>query len=186
MPTTTRGELIGPTGKRKNCETWADYEPSGKSEFANLCNGGWCEGDFWEPCSSRLDCRKATYLGRSHRTSDNSVRRHLPVQYSGNRVTMEPRSTQPTRPRLDQVKVYSPEEEYPYLNTARIEHQSGGGGQMSPTFLPAEEEGLLERLAKNVGQGMINAAFWHGYDMSRTVDFFPRRRRRREQQEDED
>lgn len=185
MPITTRGELRGPTGKRKNCETWAEYEPSGKSEFANLCNGGWFDGDYWEPCSSRLDCRKATYLGRSRSRTESDSRRHLPVRQSSNRVSFEPRTSHPRRPKIDQVKVYVPEDEQPYLDTPRIEHQ-GMGGQMSPTFLPGEDEGLLVRLAKNMGQGAINAVFWHGYDLSRTVDFFPRRKRRRRRHEEDD
>lgn len=50
-------------------------------------------------------------------------------------------------------------------------------GGVSPTFIPDGDEGIFERLAKNVGQGMIASAGWHVFDFSRNVDMFGRRRR---------
>jgi len=49
-------------------------------------------------------------------------------------------------------------------------------GGVSPTFLPDEDEGILSRLGKNIGQGMIASTGWHIYDFARTVDMFGRRR----------
>lgn len=45
-------------------------------------------------------------------------------------------------------------------------------GEMSPTFLPLDGEDILERLMKNIVQGMISAIGWHVYSYTRTVDLF--------------
>lgn len=55
----SNGTDLGPTGKQKNCTTWADYEEPG-TETSKLCNGGVYEGKHWWPCSSRYDCKSAT------------------------------------------------------------------------------------------------------------------------------
>lgn len=57
--------VIGPAGKQKNCKSWAEYEeprPSvqGKPNTANLCNGGWYKGDYYESCESRPECSSET------------------------------------------------------------------------------------------------------------------------------
>lgn len=49
-------------------------------------------------------------------------------------------------------------------------------GGVSPTFLPDQDEGILSRLGKNIGQGMIASAGWHIFDFARNVDMFGRRR----------
>lgn len=49
-------------------------------------------------------------------------------------------------------------------------------GGVSPTFLPDNDESILSRLGKNIGQGMIASTGWHIFDFARTVDMFGRRR----------
>lgn len=49
-------------------------------------------------------------------------------------------------------------------------------GGVSPTFLPDDDESILSRLGKNIGQGMIASTGWHIFDFARNVDMFGRRR----------
>jgi hypothetical protein len=67
-----------PTGTWKNCNSWAEYETPGSSETAKMCNGGWFQGDNYDPCESINTCRSATIA------KQNSERRHLPVYQSTN------------------------------------------------------------------------------------------------------
>jgi hypothetical protein len=45
-------------------------------------------------------------------------------------------------------------------------------GEMSPTFLPQENEDIFERLFKNIVQGMISAIGWQLYNLARVADLF--------------
>lgn len=45
-------------------------------------------------------------------------------------------------------------------------------GGITPTFLPEDDESIVSRLFKNIGQGMIGSSGWHVFDLARTVDFF--------------
>lgn len=67
--------LLGPTGSPKNCTSWAEYETPGSSSTANMCNGGWYKGEYYNECKSKADCVAATIRAKSM-TSD---RRSLPV-----------------------------------------------------------------------------------------------------------
>jgi hypothetical protein len=52
---------VGPTGRPKNCQQWALYEPPDESPEATLCHGGRYQGGNYSPCPSRADCQRATY-----------------------------------------------------------------------------------------------------------------------------
>lgn len=54
-------------GKMKNCQLWAAYE-TGNSGTAAMCNGGHYDGDYYEPCPVRFQCKNET-----------DSKRHLPV-----------------------------------------------------------------------------------------------------------
>ena len=54
-------------GRMKNCSFWAAYE-AGNVGTAAMCNGGHYEGDYYEPCPVRYQCK-----------SDTDNKRHLPV-----------------------------------------------------------------------------------------------------------
>jgi hypothetical protein len=83
MSTATEQEL-GPTGKSKNCSTWADYEEKGSSRAAALCHGGMYDGDYYHPCRSRYDCQAATVR---EKTEDNRHRlRVVPERPDASRI----------------------------------------------------------------------------------------------------
>ncbi len=76
MPRQTADQTRGPTGKMKNCNEWALYESPGASLEANLCHGGWVEGDYYEECPARYDCKRATQKKQAEAESRS---RSLPV-----------------------------------------------------------------------------------------------------------
>lgn len=53
-------QVLGPTGRMKNCDSWAEYEAKGTSETAAMCHGGWFEDERFRECPSKYDCKKAT------------------------------------------------------------------------------------------------------------------------------
>ena len=174
----------GQAGKLKNCAEWALYEPKarpGMNSSANMCNGGWYDGDRFPECPSRLECKRATDSGeRSHNpfggsrvigTTANAripsyqqVPFSLPTKKAGG-VGQEVANEHP-RPVV-------PPEDYPKSMQTPFVHsgyQQMGG--MTPTFLPDDEEGVFTRLVKNMGQGAIGSSGWHIFDLARSVDFF--------------
>jgi len=77
MPRQTAARVPGPTHKMKNCQEWALYEPPGTSPEAVMCNGGgWYEGDYYEECPSKFDCKRAM---RHPHEDVREDRRSLPV-----------------------------------------------------------------------------------------------------------
>ena len=77
-------QAIGPTGKRKNCNEWAEYEAqSSRSPTSAMCNGGRFEGHNYPECPSKHDCRAATFEKddrRRHQQQQRQQQRNqLPV-----------------------------------------------------------------------------------------------------------
>lgn len=70
-----------------------------------------------------------------------------------------------------------PPEMYPRTMQTPYAHspQAFPMGGITPTFLPVGEEGVVERLAKNVAQGMIGSTGWHVMSLSQSIDFFQKR-----------
>jgi hypothetical protein len=69
-----------------------------------------------------------------------------------------------------------PPETYPVaMQTAYAGPQPVMTGGVTPTFLPANNEGIFGRLAKNVAQGMVGSTGWHIFDYARTIDMFGRK-----------
>jgi len=174
--TTVVGVVRGPSGKLKNCDDWAEYEGPGRSTFANLCNGGSYEGEVWQVCPSRLECRAATYrqnnpgiqvLASQGSGGGFAGRRSLPVKHDA--------------PRLDPVRVVVPTAEEYHLRTSRLEQQHQY--RPSPTFLPDEGENLFIRMLKNFVQAAIHAVFHQGMTMTEGVDLFPNRMSPEQQEE---
>lgn len=58
----------GIPGKKKNCNTWGEYEVPGASATAAMCNGGWYDRDFYHECPVKAECRAETQrkAGRVH------------------------------------------------------------------------------------------------------------------------
>jgi hypothetical protein len=54
-------------GRMKNCSSWAKYE-SGFTGAAAMCNGGHFDGDYYETCPVRFQCK-----------TDTDSKKHLPV-----------------------------------------------------------------------------------------------------------
>jgi hypothetical protein len=65
------------TGKTKNCSSYAEYETPTSSATANLCNGGWYKGEFYNECASKAECMVSTLRKTGGYTVDQ--RRHLPI-----------------------------------------------------------------------------------------------------------
>lgn len=51
---------LSPRGTTKNCTDWAQYELPGSSATATLCHGGNYDGEVFNVCPSRDECRLAT------------------------------------------------------------------------------------------------------------------------------
>jgi hypothetical protein len=45
-------------------------------------------------------------------------------------------------------------------------------GEISPTFLPGENENIIDRLLKNILQGILAVIGWHLFNFARSVDLF--------------
>lgn len=190
-------ENEGPTGRAKNCTVWAEYEaPETLTPTAKLCNGGNFAGAYYGPCASRFDCRVATTERKEE------ARRHLPVVTNrpvlsdatvrGFPSTRMPTTTPATpsgtspfitalrgdpSPRTGAMPGYMPTpvippESYPVPMQAPFVHMGGTPPGISPVFLPAKGEGILERTMKNVVQGGIAQAGYHFMSMAQSVDWF--------------
>lgn len=170
------GENMGPTGQAKNCNGWADYEAPLVSEFANLCNGG-SYGDYrWQACPSRLDCRVSTEKEKKKTSGQGSGIQVLGSTSRlgwGNRTTLPVQKEQAPEPATVRIAVH--DEEYPYLQTPRLETKSVY--RPSPVFLPVQGESLFTRGAKNVGQAIIHAFLQQLMELAQNVDFWPSRRK---------
>ncbi len=75
--TQTGFRVIGETGKLKNCNSWAEYERPGSSATANMCNGGWYRGEYYNECASKADCLAQTM--QNLRAANTDQKRHLMV-----------------------------------------------------------------------------------------------------------
>ena len=192
----------GETGKLKNCTSWAEYEMPNASSTAVLCNGGGrYNGNWYNRCPSADDCRAATYR-RDDTKTHLPLHRERPFGGSGSSVVASTpglmqrpdlfdrwgsrlpatipaaRTTTALDPRGSPYPgPIIPPQDYPAgMRTPYVTPSRTGGG-ITPTFLPGEEEGIFERLAKNIGQGLIGATGWHIFEMAQSVDFFPAKRK---------
>ena len=62
-------QSLGPTGHRKNCDSWGVYENRGESDTAAMCHGGWFDGEKFRECPSKFHCRQATRDGPQPRAA---------------------------------------------------------------------------------------------------------------------
>lgn len=180
-------------GKTMNCTSWGSYEIPGSSSSAALCHGGRFEGERWDTCQARHDCKQATIA----RATQSDGYRHLTV--------IQPEPLRPTSPGIS----YQPREEAPSSVPARVSQErewrergytaqlpqpvlppssfpaamrtpfvSAGefaGALMSPTFLPDDGEEMVSRLGKNMTQGVLAAIAWQAFNFLRSIDIFGRR-----------
>jgi len=186
-------------GKQKNCNTWGEYEPAGTSPTAKLCNGGSFEGEFFEPCPAREECRSRTRQRAASqdrvevRTSQERpfgssllypgdqplTRREEPYRWSPDRVP----TSAPTRPipavqpiSLQPTAVIPPDTNPVAMQTPYASPMAANpAGNVSPTFLPVADENVWSRLGRNITQGWLNSTGWHAFDFTRNVDLFRRR-----------
>lgn len=189
------------TGVKKNCGTWAEYEP-GYSGSAAMCNGGTYDDDTYNPCPAREYCKQETRnkQARSNRT--------LPILNTGKPFGYRPGSNliastpntkeQSWRSKLEEWKNRPfPMSQYTTQRTSQEECDTRlphpvqppsdwpesmrtpfaspipvTGNGFSPTFLPAAGEDPFERLGKNLIQGALSAIGWQIFDFARNVDMF--------------
>lgn len=110
-------------GRMKNCQTWAAYE-TGNGGTAAMCNGGYYEGDYYEPCPVRFQCK-----------SDTDNKRHLPVMnpsqpFGGTRIIA-------STPNIQQVQNQGHRPDHPFFSDPqrwRREHEQRMSGL--PTSMP--------------------------------------------------
>lgn len=69
--------VMGPTGRKKNCTSWAEYETPQSTTTANMCNGGWFSGDYYNECEAKADCLADTLRKNGGKTADG--KRYLPT-----------------------------------------------------------------------------------------------------------
>lgn len=175
------GALISEvTGKPMNCQQWGTYEPPGTSPTAGYCNGGTVDGELWQQCPSKDECRnernrRMMAPGLSQLRHPQSV-----VRVVGGQGTMPTRFGPPTNipqgngirpPQVAQI-VTPTDTSNPYLGTPKVLN-SGRAGMHSPTFLPRPGEHWLMRFFKNAIQGAANAFGHHIAEFTQSVDLFP-------------
>lgn len=171
----------GPTGRLKNCNEWAQFEPKGSSRTAALCHGGVFEDDRYPMCPSIWDCKEAT--GRVERLTQirnkDEGRPLVGSQLVGATMNtlvnrFEPfRSTLPSKKKEDAVvgSVVIPSEDLPeVMRTPHVAMSEMGG--ITPTFLPEKKEAIFSRLGKNIAQGMVGSTGWQVWAYARHVDMF--------------
>ena len=107
-------------GKKKNCNSWAEFEPVGSSPTAKLCHGGAHDGEWFQPCPVRLECQGAT-LARAE------SRRSLPVM--NNRSPFNEAKPFGNRPGSEVI-----------ARTVNLRDHIPGWGSM-PTSLPQQKTG---------------------------------------------
>lgn len=184
----------GPTGKKKNCNSWAEYEEKGSSPTAKLCHGGMFQGHWENPCPSRYDCAKAT------REAVIRKRRRLPVMNPSYRTKPRPQprvvmSSEVELPnsisRLPTYKRYEagrkrpesyidggpipvvPPDEYPeVMKTPFAVSDHPASPPLTPVFLPDTRQEVLPRLLLNMVQGALGAGAQHVMEYTRYVDIF--------------
>lgn len=190
----------GPTNKRKNCNSWAEYEQKGASDTAKLCHGGVYQDEWHIPCPSRHDCAEAT-------RQKESDKRRLPIAM--NPAAFARRSTPPTpQPRilvsssryaeapksLSRLPTYRrheetrttpksyieggpipvvPPQDYPeVMRTPYALADHPAASPLTPVFLPDTKERVLPRLLLNMIQGALGAGAQHVMEYMRYVDIF--------------
>ncbi len=201
MPRQTADRVKGPTGKMKNCMEWALYEPPKSSPEAGLCNGGWVDGDWYDECPAKYDCRRATKEAAEKKRSLPVMNPSKPFgRQSGTKVIgstshfepyqmtpwptslptkqakdsdeqLPPGWMQPAHPMFPSPIV--PPAAYPQaMQTPFVAPTPFHAGGITPTFLPRGKHDILPRLGKNIMQGWIGSAGWHVFDFARSVDMF--------------
>lgn len=196
----TGAQMDGETGKKKNCNSWAEWEPPRSSPTAAMCNGGMYKGDWYNECPSKGDCQIATasrtgkhmlpvlnqekpfgsqLVAQSPNLGDRLGRPFEPWRQPGLPATIPQQQRADVRPQ--QIGNHlpfpvTPPPEWPlamrtpYLAPTRIHG-------VTPTFLPADDENFLARLIKNIMQGWIGATGWHIFDFTQAVDLFGSKRK---------
>ncbi len=186
--------ITGPTGKLKNCDTWAQYEPpTAATTTKALCNGGNYQGEHQAPCPSRYDCVAVT-----PNFDDGRIRPPLfnptsvqtlattPTSFGGPRVPVSmpqnsrygqqpvPQVQQPLfHPGYGPVPVQPPEHYPARMQSPYVQSPTAPMG-ITPTFLPMDNEHIATRIAKNAFQGSIGAIGWHIFSMAQSLDFWRR------------
>ncbi len=189
-------EERGPTGKRKNCDTWAEYEEKGTSKDAALCHGGMWEGMWHQPCPSRYDCAKATHKAQIEKKRRLPLMNPTGVSQYRPRVLMstelpESLSRLPTykrhekKDKEDQPRSYiaggpipvQPPDDYPdVMRTPYAFAEHPAAPPLTPVFLPESDREVLPRLMLNMVQGALGAGAQHVMEYTRYVDIFGRRK----------
>lgn len=184
-------------GKMQNCTEFGEYEPpSSPLPGKALCQGGFFEGEWYNPCPVREECRanviakkQATINEMQQKTNERKLVNPftipslrgpgLPTQHPQARtaeqvkaglnaaVDAAQRTVDAHTPRVVQpAKDAPPGMRTPFAAVAQT------FGEVSPTFLPQEGESIWDRLWKNIVQGLISTIGWHIYNMARVIDFF--------------
>jgi hypothetical protein len=192
----TNAHAIGETGHRKNCDQWALYEEPRSSPTANLCHGGFYGNEWHGPCASMTDCRLHTIRKKNQETNQR------PFTTRGSTVVAStqrpPSATNPWHPNreipatspqaignstalakyqeLRSKTATTPPDTVPYVMRTPYVTPVASHGEMTPTFLPMEGEGIIQRLFKNMAQGAVGSAGWHVYDLARSTDWFTPKR----------
>lgn len=183
-------EGIGPTGHVKNCNAWAAYEEKDSPDSTKtLCHGGRYNGDWWQPCPSKADCKAATEAARmvdagrpvTHlpvvqgqspfaRSVTPMSTTRIPTAMSSFRPTVASAVPQPQYAHPGMPVPVQPPETYPA--SMRSTYAAGGMHGPSPVFIPRAGEGVMARLGKNMVQGAFGALGFHIMGMAQSVDFF--------------
>lgn len=185
-----------------NCDSWAEYETRGSSPSSNLCHGGYYDGDYFEACPARSECKQAT----KQRAATSGRKRTMPVLNAAKpvgsprsgirelattsnlekmethfgktpewktRTSLPGKKTTTTAHTPAQVPVIPPKEYPVALRTPHMSpHPMAPTGGVTPTFLPDDKPDRFSRLGKNIAQGMIGVTGWHVHEYLRHVDMF--------------
>lgn len=148
MASQTAAHATGPTGKPKNCSTWAEYEEKGSSTTAALCHGGYFDNDYYDTCPSKNDCQLAT-IRKKHEPRLSSPPILNPARNSSTvlgqtpnvaqRVTPQPQYYPYPQPSLHPQKVPPAYSGLPTSIPARpASHPTSGYPHYQPVMPPAD------------------------------------------------
>lgn len=175
----------------KNCQGWAEYEAPGTSDGAALCNGGWHNGSQknYRECPSKELCKsdtnKALYGIRPVYGSSTGLTQVAPTPLGGSflgrpRTLPVIQQQSPTQPYQVQPPPYVDHRSLPkspYLDHHHQDIPLGPSQNHVPAFMPGEDEGVFERLGKNIIQGAFGEAGRQIFELARRVNFWPKRRK---------
>lgn len=172
------------------------------NECAAMCHGGRYNSDTYRPCPVRTECRQETINRKYRRLPVVQERGPLvtPPPKAAEPPAVNPFLMPPFRiPNLGGMPTQNPQaKQEPSINpttrTPTYEGQFPGAtiptenaprgmrtpyaaamptnGEVSPTFLPGENENIIDRLLKNILQGILAVIGWHVWNFARTVDLF--------------